>query len=439
MHIFEGNLRQSGPQYLMNLNRSRFKEQAYQTGILLSIATGFAIPVSTTLTSILSFGVLVCWVISGQYLVSFEILKKYRVSTASAVFFSFLMLGLFYTPESFSIATRNLFKYRQFILIPIYLSFFLDPKARRYGIQMFEVAMVITLIGSIYYSFWPLIGMDDPFINRSIFKNRITQNILMAFLVYLAAWKFLEKPRRRWPYAILVLVATFNVIAMVPGRSGYLAIVILVCVLMCQKFGFKGLIPAAICIGGIGLLAYSQSQIFKARINQAISEVNEYNASKIRHRGVDLRIEFYENSLYLAKSSPIFGSGIGSFNLKYHQLMQERKQISTANPHNEYIMLLVQNGCIGVCLFLGFFWICWRTTRSMTGLDQALGQAILAVYFVVCMVNSLMLDTTEGNLFGYLVGVTFAGGISSVGQNADSQLPESSDKEIMQTVMRDAA
>ncbi|QDU09751.1 O-antigen ligase family protein [Gimesia aquarii] len=438
MHIFEGNLRQSGPQYLMNLNRSRFKEQAYQTGILLSIATGFAIPVSTSLTSILSFGVLVCWVISGQYLVSFEILKKYRVSTASAVFFSFLMVGLFYTPESFSIAARNLFKYRQFILIPVYLSFFLDPQTRHRGIQMFELAMIMTLLGSIYYTFSPLNGLDDPFGDRSIFKNRITQNILMSFLVYLAAWKFLEKPRQCWPYAILVLVATFNIIAMVPGRSGYLALAILICVLMYQKMGLKGLIPAAVCVGGVGLLAYSQSELFQGRINQAISEISEYRVSKTHHRGVNLRMEFYENSLHLAKSNPLFGSGIGSFNLKYHQMMQEKGQISTANPHNEYIMLLVQNGVIGVSLFLTFFWICWRATRSMIGLDRAFGQAVIAVYFVGCLVNSLMLDTTEGILFGYLIGITFAGGISSE-EERNSVLPESSTETVEQAIVRNAA
>lgn len=439
MHIFEGNLKRFSSGYLVDSNRSNFQEQVCQIGVLFSILSGFAIPVSTSLTSILSIGVLVCWVVSGQYLVSFEILKKYRISTASAVFFSFLAVGLLYTPESFSIAARNLFKYRQFILIPIYLSFFLDPKTRYRGVQMFELAMVITLLGSIYYAFSPLNGLDDPFINRSIFKNRITQNILMAFLVYLAAWKFLEKPRHRWPYAILVFVAAFNIIAMVPGRSGYLALAILICVLMCQRLGLKGLVPAALCIGAVGLLAYNYSEIFQGRINQAVTEVNEYSVSKIRSRGVDLRMEFYENSLHLAKSNPLFGSGIGSFNLKYHQLMQEKGQVSTANPHNEYIMLLVQNGGIGVCLFLSIFWIAWRATRAMSGLDRALGQAVIAVYFVGCMVNSLMLDTTEGSLFGYLVGIAFAGGISCTEQESGSSLPKSPAENGNKNVVRDAA
>nr|MCH9789510.1 O-antigen ligase family protein [Planctomycetota bacterium] len=154
---------------------------------------------------------------------------------------------------------------------------------------------------------------------------------------------------------------------------------------------------------------------------------------------VNLRLEFYENSLELAKVNPVLGSGIGSFGLKYQQLMREKGQLPTANPHNEYVMLLVQNGAVGVCLFLSFFWVAWRATRLLTGFDQALGQAVLAVYLVGCMVNSLMLDTTEGSLFGFLVGLSFAGGAALVGEKSES-VPSESSPEIEETAtVRDAA
>jgi O-antigen ligase len=262
----------------------------------------------------------------------------------------------------------------------------------------------------------------------------------MAFLFYLAAWKFLEKPGRRWPYAILSFVAAYNIIAMVPGRSGYLALGVFICLLMYQKLGYKGIIPAVICVGGVGILAYNQSAIFHSRINQVITEIKEYRVSQKRQSGVNLRLEFYENSLCIAKSNPLFGSGTGSFGLKYHQLTQEKGQIPTVNPHNEYIMLLVQNGAIGVCLFLYFFWVSWRATRYLTGLEQAFAQAALAVYFIGCVVNSLMLDTTEGNLFGFLMGLSLAGGISAIEEKQNPRLlQESTADHEEQSVVRSAA
>jgi O-antigen ligase len=332
-----------------------------------------------------------------------------------------------------------LFKYRQFILIPVYLSFFFDPMSRRRGIQMFELALIVTLIGSICYAFLPVGSVDGDIYNRSIFKNRITQNILMSFLVYLAAWKFWEHPKQRWYYGVLALIATYNVVAMVPGRSGYVALAILICLLMYQKMGYKGLFPATICIVLVGFLSYYQSQTFQGRIDQVVTEINKYSVSEERQNGVDLRLEFYENSLQLAKLNPLFGSGSGSFGLKYRELAQQNGQIATANPHNEYVMLLVQNGLIGVCLFASFFWVAWRATRKMAGLDRDFGQAVLAVYVVVCLVNSLMLDTTEGNLFGFLMGLTMAAASGSIVESVDelASEPPSSNKD--QHFISDAA
>ncbi|QDT41827.1 O-Antigen ligase [Gimesia alba] len=439
MYIYDRDLKRLSPAFALDSKGSFFKEQAYKLGVLLSIATGFAIPISTSLTSILSLGILVCWIISGQYRVSYELLKTNQVVAVSLAFFGFLAIGLLYTPESFSVASRNLFKYRQFIMIPVYLSFFLNPKSRRLGIQMFELALIVTLICSICCMFLPHSGVDSDIYNRTVFKNRITQNILMAFLVYLAAWKFWEKPKQRWYYAILGLVGVLNTVAIVPGRSGYLALGVLTCLFLCQKLGYKGLIAAAFCIGGIGFIAYHQSQTFQARINQVVTEVSNYQETQERRGGVNLRLEFYENSLQLAKSSPIVGAGIGSFELNYRQLSQEKNQIATANPHNEYVMLLVQNGAIGLCLFLSFYWVAWRSTRSMNGLDRSFGQAVLAVYVIGCLVNSLMLDTTEGNLFGFLMGLTLAGAGSAVAQHHQEQEPEFPSSNEDQHLIRDAA
>ncbi|WP_197995772.1 O-antigen ligase family protein [Gimesia algae] len=413
MHIFEGNSNQNDSGDFGYLNRSRFQNLAFQVGVLLAILTGFAIPVSTSLTSVCNLGIFICWGLSGQYRVTFDCIKKYRVVTISLIFFCCLTCSLLYTPEALSLASRNLFKYRQFLMMPIYLTFFINPRARWRGIQMFELAMLVTLIASMTCWIFPIEG-SLRLMDHAIFKNRITQNILMSFLVYLAIWKFLEHPARRWPYALVAVIATYNVLAIVPGRSGYVALGILIGLLMYQKLGVKGILPATACVGLISLVTYHHSERFQNRIDQVVKEIKEYRVSNKSRSSVDLRLEFYENGLQIAKSSPFMGSGVGSFAMKYRELMEQKGQLVTENPHNEYVMLLVQNGIIGVGLFLCFFWVSWQTTRGLMGIDQSLGQAVLAVYLLVCMVNSLMLDTTEGCLFGYLVGLTLAGGVTGI-------------------------
>lgn len=412
MHIFEGLPNQLDSCPVMRPDRSTFQELCFRTGLLLAVCVGFAIPVSTSLTSAYSLGVLLCWFLSGQYRVTFKLLRLYRVATVSLVLFCALAAGLLYTPETFSLATRNLFKYRQFLMIPVYLSFFLDSRARLWGIRMFEVGLIITLAASMFC--W-LFGVewDMHSHDHAIFKNRITQNILMSFLVYLSAWRFLENPRKAWPWAVLSLIAAVNILAIVPGRSGYLALGILIVVLMYQKLGYKGIIPAAVGVLVIGLACYQASDRFQRRIDLVFSEIKNYHQSQEHHSGVNLRIEFLINGLQLASSNPILGSGTGSFAIRYRELMDRKGQLVTENPHNEYVMLLVQNGAFSVGLFLLLFWVCWRSTRGETGLEQSLTQAVVGVYLICCLVNSLMLDTTEGGLFGYLIGLTCAAGVSA--------------------------
>lgn len=414
MHIFEGLPSQLDSSPVMQLKRSTFQELSFRTGLWFALGVGFAIPISTSLTSAFSVGVLICWFLSGQYRVTFELLRTYRVATVSLILFCTLAVGLLYTPQTLSLATRNLFKYRQFLMIPIYLSFFLDSRVRLRGIRMFELALLLTLAVSMFC--WMFgIEWDVPSHDHAIFKNRITQNILMSFLVYLSAWRFLEKPRKNWFWGAVLLIATVNVLLIVPGRSGYLAVGVLIGVLMYQKLGYKGILPAGACVLVIGMICYQSSDRFQRRIDLVISEIRNYHQTQDHASGVNLRIEFLLNGLELAQSSPIFGSGTGSFAMRYDQLMEQKGQMVTANPHNEYVMLLVQNGAVGVGLFLLLFWFCWGSTRGLSGLEPAFAQAVVGVYMIVCLVNSLMLDTTEGGLFGYLMGLTCAAGVSRRG------------------------
>lgn len=414
MHIFEGNPNQLDSCPVMKLNRSTFQELSFRTGIWFALGVGFAIPVSTSLTSAFSLGVLVCWFLSGQYRVTFKLLRTYPVATVSLILFCTLAAGLLYTPQTFKLATRNLFKYRQFLMIPIYLSFFLDSRARLRGIRMFELGLILTL--AISMCLW-LFGIewDIRSHDHAIFKNRITQNILMSFLVYLSAWRFLANPRQAWPWGVLSLIATVNVLLIVPGRSGYLAVGILIVVLMYQKLGYKGIVPAGVGVLIIGLVCYQASGRFQRRIDLVFSEIKNYHQTQDHASGVNLRIEFLENGLQLAGASPIFGSGTGSFAPRYRELAEQQEQMVTENPHNEYIMLLVQNGALGMGLFLLLFWFSWHSARGGTGLESSLTQAVVGVYLIGCLVNSLMLDTTEGGLFGYLIGLTCAAGISAKG------------------------
>lgn len=81
--------------------------------------------------------------------------------------------------------------------------------------------LAISLAGGLGHVTLGGLNSDNP----TVFKLQITQNVFMAFaaLIWLSR-TFEYKGLLRWGYAGLVLLATFNVLLMVQGRTGYVAL-----------------------------------------------------------------------------------------------------------------------------------------------------------------------------------------------------------------------
>ena len=122
-----------------------------------------------------------------------------------------------------------------------------------------------------------------------------------------------------------------------------------------------------------------------------------------------MRFVFYKNSLSLIADHPLLGSGTGSFAKKYEQLVNNRQNMRlTENPHNEYLMIAVQWGLLGMGLFIYLLYRLWRMTKRLTIQQAWMAQGLVITMAVGCLVNSLLLDFTEGHVFAYLIGVFYA-------------------------------
>ena len=82
----------------------------------------------------------------------------------------------------------------------------------------------------------------------------------------------------------------------------------------------------------------------------------------------------------------------------------------SVNPHNEYLLIGVQTGLVGLVLLLHLFWQHWRLApRLATPLETHLARGLLLTIAVGCLFNSLLLDHTEGLLFAWMTGLLYGG------------------------------
>jgi O-antigen ligase len=71
-------------------------------------------------------------------------------------------------------------------------------------------------------------------------------------------------------------------------------------------------------------------------------------------------------------------------------------------------MIGVQAGLIGMALYLYLLGRQWWETRHLTGEEQLMARALVLTMAVGCLLNSFLLDHTEGHLYAYLTALLFA-------------------------------
>ena len=121
-------------------------------------------------------------------------------------------------------------------------------------------------------------------------------------------------------------------------------------------------------------------------------------------------MEFYRNTLVLIGKNPVFGSGTGSFPALYAEQVKDSGGVASRNPHNEFLLIAVQTGMFGLGAFLWLLWQQWRYAPLLpTPMERGLARGLVVTMIIACMLNSALLDHTEGLLYAWLTALLYAG------------------------------
>jgi O-antigen ligase len=250
--------------------------------------------------------------------------------------------------------------------------------------------------------------------NPHVFKMHITQSIFMAFFAFLLAVKarLADVPKMRLLFALAALLAVYNILFMVQGRTGYVVLVALTAYFCFDWLGRKGLaVAVAVCLV-TGVAGYYAPGPMQQRIKLATTEVEMWQPGKgaMNSNSSGLRLDYYTNSLSIIRDHPLFGVGTGGFEKAYDEKVRNTAMASSNNPHNQYLLITVQLGVLGLGLLLYLFYTQWRMAGLLpTVLEQNLARGVLLTIASGSLLNSLLLDHSEGLFFAWASGVLFAG------------------------------
>ena len=197
-------------------------EKAHQAGVFLTIALGFVIPLSTSLTDLLATLILVLWFLAGHYKTFMDQVRNPLVR-ASLLLFLIFVLAMIYTPVSFGEAGKMLKKYRELLYLIAFIPFLSTKRHRTWAQCAFGLSMVVTLIASFYTFYFPPESLDKEFLGQA-FKDSINQSFLLAVFAFglmTYALSHINNKRYMIGLSALFILATVNLFFIVNGRTGY--------------------------------------------------------------------------------------------------------------------------------------------------------------------------------------------------------------------------
>ena len=383
-----------------------------------AIALGFSIPISVALDNTLLVLILAGWLASGMYRHKLQIILNNPVALSALTLFALLLAGTLYGVRQAGDAAHYLGKYNDLLFIPVFLFLFRDAATRRNALYALAASLAVVLAlsyliksGILPANPFALNDVDNNF-GPVVFKLHLTHNILMAFAAFLFAWLALTaaSPGVRWGWIALAILAVINVTMMVQGATGYLLLCGLALLLGFSRDRWRGL---GIVAAGMVVLATALTVVpgpFQDRVRTIIKQTQGWKPDRPAQDSAGFRLEFYRNTLAIIADHPLIGVGTGSFPKAYANKVRGTGKTETRNPHNEFLLIMVQLGIAGLAALLWLFWLQWRlAARLASPLECHLARGLVLTMIIGCMLNSMLLDHTEGLLYAWLTGLLYAG------------------------------
>lgn len=380
-----------------------------------TVAIGASIPISVAADNALLAIMLLAWIAGRQFRDKLQLALSHPVYRAALALFAVLVAGCFYGSSNPADTKSYLLKYLDLALIPLLAWAFLCAHRRALGLRVLATGLAVVLImscamkaGLLPQNPWMHGTADSPV----VFKLRLTQNILMAFAAFLFAWLHCSARTRKMKaaWAGLCALAILNITMMVEGVTGYILLITLLLLFGWQRGKVRGIGIAILsaCIT-LALLAIVPGPM-QSRLKAVMFEIQTEGADRPATTSTGFRLEFYRNTLELIKKHPVAGTGTGSFPSAYAQLVKGSGQNLSRNPHNEFMLITVQTGIFGLGALLWLLWQQWRCAPLLpTPMERGLAQGLVVTMVVISMLNSALLDHTEGLLYAWLTALLYAG------------------------------
>lgn len=290
-----------------------------------------------------------------------------------------------------------------------------SPEQSLLTLKWFVAGMVVMMLSS-----WALVaGLPVPWASAKelpslgiVHGSTLEQPVLLTFLAVVLWFMRAHWPQGHWrwvPIGILLLTV-LNVFFVMTGRSGFLVMLVFISMAVWWQLPkrWRWLVVGLPFV--LAALMMVLSPRFQTRTTEVVKDVLSYRQGSIETSQAQ-RLDYWHRSLLAFQEKPLIGHGVGSWRMNYHRLGGMQAD-APSNPHQQYLLWLVEAGVVGCILFLGLLCAQYKNAQALpTNGRQAL-TTITAIAAVMGLMNCPYFGAGMGECLVYL-----AASLLSLNQN----------------------
>jgi O-antigen ligase len=372
----------------------------------MAIAAAALVPASTAAASICIALMLLAWVVSGQALATLRLAAAQRVGQAALLFMALLIVDVLYSSGSWPERWGSLWSWRKLLWGFILLGLFAEDQWKFRFLSTFLMVSVCGLIAS-FLGGVGLIPSKTGHFPGVLFTNHATQGItfVVAMLCCLEMSRIVRPEVAKWCY-LGAFAFSMNVVFLSMSRSAYLALLCVMLVWSVRTYRQQSIVLTVTGSMALAVALFGLSPNLRDRVAQGINEVQAYETTHdVTSAGV--RVVFFKNTLELIQDRPLLGYGTGSFAKEYRDRFSSPEMGwrggATSDPHNQYLFILVENGLLGLVVFLALLIAGFQAARGPSPY-QGVMLGMLLAWCVSSMFNSHFRTFPEGHLIWLFFG-----------------------------------
>ena len=377
----------------------------------LLMLTAFFLPLTVFGGNLFAVLIFLLWLVKADFKTDFYRLKDNKLVIAVLLYLLVHVVALLWTADIES-GLWTLKKQLKFLFIPIFM-LFVKREHVKYYILAFLASMSLSEIWSygIFFQLLPLYG-GATLIDPIPLMSHITYNPFLAIAIYLLSYYVLFdhsiNRSKKVIYSFFIITMSINMF-ITGGRAGQVMYFAMLVVLIFQYFpknAFKASSASLFVLVITSSTFYLNSKIFSDRVDLAVTELSDYKNHT--HSSTGMRISSAINSWSIIKEHPVIGVGTGDYKNEFikasikNNLKLEDKLV-IHNPHNMYVLILVQFGLLGLAAMLYLFYAQIKIAiNSNEEFVKKIGIALPLLYLLIMLSDSYLMVHMTGLLFIFI-------------------------------------